>query len=128
MGIDYWDTRAPPDLAASLKDGTTEYATFGPSGSYYAGMEKVGQWTGGMTQPQQEGVAELVAQTADFKDTISGIIFGKGATMIFLQEDAFSFFTDKEAEGGLMEKVRVRILFKSLILLSLWIVGNLAEC
>lgn len=70
--------------------------------------------TGSLENEQIDSMRQIQAAIGEdvFNQTLKGIIFGKGMTMIFLFSGSFSYYTDREAEGGQMENVSHHILLR----------------
>lgn len=47
-----------------------------------------------------------VGGAAGFDRALTGILFGKGSTMVFMFHGGFSYYTAEEADGGRLEKVK----------------------
>lgn len=54
----------------------------------------------------------MVGGVQVFDKALTGILFGKGTTMIFMFKGGFSYYTDDEAEGSNMEKVGTFLLLQ----------------
>lgn len=62
--------------------------------------------SGCLTEEHLAHVREIQAQIgAAFNTALRGILLGKGSTMIFMFGSAFSYYTDRDAEGSKLEKV-----------------------
>lgn len=105
----YHSPNLPTAVVKSLKEAT--YVTLGPTKDWYFVGLGEGQWTANLPEAELEVSNRVRAgMGAKFYSTLTGIVFGKGATVLLMFQDTIRGFVDTEVGGtDLFELVKEHV-------------------
>ncbi|KAF5325109.1 hypothetical protein D9619_009669 [Psilocybe cf. subviscida] len=107
-----YDTRILPNIIEQWRNRSLKFVSFGDLSDGHiqtwvgVGPDNSGNWTGILSDQQLSHLNEIKGQIGEvFDRALRGILLGKGSTMVFMFAGGFSYYTDDEAEGRILEKV-----------------------
>ncbi|KAH9484835.1 hypothetical protein JR316_0001737 [Psilocybe cubensis] len=114
LRTEYDTTITQPAIDKIVAFPTAEYVTFGTTKDMYCAVTPGNGWGASLEDEQIDSLQQVKASMGEqlFDQTLKGIVFGKGMTMIFLFSGSFSYYTDREAEGSQMESLLNEYIYR----------------